>query len=69
MTGGDFVYMTYTLPAYTLLQIDTLSEGISITETNHLGESQSVFIHDDRIQQLLEIFQIAQNELNNLEHY
>lgn len=67
MTGGDFVYMTYTLPANSLLEIETLPEGLSITETRHSGDKQTVFIPDHRIEHLLEIFQIAQHTLNNLE--
>lgn len=59
--------MTYTLPANSLLEIETFPEGLSITETCHSGDRQTVFIPDHRIEHLLEIFQIAKHDLDALE--
>jgi len=57
--------MTYTLPAHSLLEIETTPEGILITETRHIGDTpQSVFISDDRLEEVLEILQIVQNDYN-----
>lgn len=59
--------MKYTLPAENLLEIETIPEGILITETRSPGDSShSVFICNDRIEYVLQILQIAQATLDNL---
>jgi hypothetical protein len=51
--------MKYTLPAKSLLEIEMLSGGILITETRYPQESAEVFIDNDRIEELIEMFQKA----------
>jgi hypothetical protein len=59
--------MKYTLPAHSLLEIEELPEGILITETRPPGDSShSVFICEDRLEEVIEIFRIAQATYNNL---
>jgi len=49
--------MKYTLPAKSLLEIETLPEGILIAETCYPDESSEVFVSNDRIEDLLKIFE------------
>lgn len=49
--------MKYTLPAKSLLEIETQPEGILITETCYPEESSEVFISNDRIEEVLNIFE------------
>jgi hypothetical protein len=49
--------MKYTLLAKSLLEIETQPEGILITETCYPDDPSEVFISNDRIEELLKIFE------------
>jgi len=51
--------MKYTLPAKSLLEIEMLSGGIRIAETCYPERVSEVFIDNDRIKELIEMFQKA----------
>lgn len=51
--------MKYTLPSKSLLEIEILTGGISITETRYPQQSAEVFIDNDRIEEFIEMFKKA----------
>lgn len=58
--------MKYTLPPESLLEIETTPEGVLITETCYPEEPSVVFISNDRIEYILEIFKTQKDAVETL---